>query len=119
MNEYKNKLIITILLLFSFVVLFLSFYKIDNDLVCSFSKLNENYIVISSEQLPVGEYLKCYAGGGCFHGKLALIEYDGKNFLYSIYFKESTNIHIVDSISIIKNKISIMEYLFNYLKNSF
>ncbi len=117
MNGYKNKLIIIFLLVLSFLLLFGSFYKIEDTVRCNFAQFNDNQLVTSYEQLPTNKYLLCRIGTGEFYGKLSLIQYDGKTYIYQIRFKGTTNVNVIDNIVVVTGKENVFQYVFNFLKN--
>ncbi len=119
MNEYKNKLIIIFILIISILLLFCSFYKVENAINCGFNRINDYQLIVSPKQLPTNMNLKFLIGNGEFYGKLTLLEYDGKSYIYQIKFKGSPNLSIIDTIIVINGKENIFEYIFNFLKNSF
>lgn len=117
MNEYKNKLIIVFLLIISLLLLFCTFYKVEDAVNCNFTQFNDNQLVTSFEQLPTNKYLLCRIGSGEFYGKLSLIQYDGKTYIYQIKFKGTVNVNVVDNILIITGKENVFQYIINFLKS--
>ncbi len=119
MNEYKTKLILSVLLLLSFILLFCTFYKIDDFENCAFTNINDNYLIVSQVQLPTTKSLLFRINDADFYGRLSLLEYNGKEYLYTVSFKGNPNLHIVQNISILKGQVNVFEYIIDSLRSSF
>ncbi len=118
MNSYKTKLTVLLILIFSILLIMMVFIEINNNISTNVLSNDERYIVCS-EQLTLNKYLECEINNTTYHVKPYLIYSNNGQYIYSLNFKENIQINSFDKIIIVNNKISIIKYIFNYLKSSF
>ena len=118
MNSYKTKLIILLVLISSILLIMMIFIEINNNINTNVLSNDERYIVCY-EQLVSNKYIECEINNTTYHVKPYLVYSNNGQYIYSLNFKESIKIASFDKIIILNNKVSIIEYIFNYLKSNF